>query len=307
MGALQRWVREARRAWWRWRGDRRGLKRDSREDGPIPSGLMQWPYYCAITFGDLEGPYALHDTISWWVDRAWTCEAARLRPTVQRLSRAGREATFWRDNGSAVRVALTDHYVGELVTRLAELETERYALDTLCGLLALPLGRKTDELIIDALAQSPHTVGDPTEGMTGEKALAALDLLGARRAPDVRGDWFVVVSWSQWQRLLDVPDFDAAPWRRLQLSPYVWAETSGKRWLGALWIGHGGLPISDGVRTCFVYHRSAVGHAIGDGVVTDITWDADRAAHRVTCTLSQGAALIEPDAVVKIPCRETLP
>ena len=48
------------------------------------------------------------------------------------------------------------------------------------------------------------------------------------------------------------------------------------------------------MRTCFWYHKSAVGHAIGQDVTTDITWHGDRAAHFVANSMSQGAALIEP-------------
>jgi hypothetical protein len=77
-----------------------------------------------------------------------------------------------------------------------------------------------------------------------------------------------------------------------------------KMWLGSMWIPHSGLPVVDGVRTCFWFHKSAVGHAIGQDVVTDITWHGDRAAHFVANSMSQGAGLIDPAGVIKLPCLE---
>ena len=77
-------------------------------------------------------------------------------------------------------------------------------------------------------------------------------------------------------------------------------------WLGTLWIPHSGLPLNGSVRNCFWYHRSAVGHAVGQDVVTDITWHGDRAAHFVANSMSQGAVLVDAQGVVRMPCLEVL-
>ena len=60
-----------------------------------------------------------------------------------------------------------------------------------------------------------------------------------------------------------------------------------------------------GARTCFWYHRSAVGHAIGQDVTTDITWHGDRAAHFVANWMSQGSVLIDGAGVVAMVCQES--
>jgi hypothetical protein len=67
---------------------------------------------------------------------------------------------------------------------------------------------------------------------------------------------------------------------------------------------HSGLPLEDGTRHCFWYHKSAVAHAIGQDVKTDITWHGDRAAHFISNSMSQGATLIDDDGVVAMPCAE---
>jgi hypothetical protein len=71
-----------------------------------------------------------------------------------------------------------------------------------------------------------------------------------------------------------------------------------------MWMPHSGLPSDGSVRSCFWYHKSAVGHAVGQDVVTDITWHGDRAAHFVSNSMSQGAVLIDAAGVVKMPCTE---
>lgn len=44
---------------------------------------------------------------------------------------------------------------------------------------------------------------------------------------------------------------------------------------------HSGLPVASDIRSCYWYHKNAVGHAAASDVQTDITWHGDRAAHFV--------------------------
>jgi hypothetical protein len=69
---------------------------------------------------------------------------------------------------------------------------------------------------------------------------------------------------------------------------------------------HSGLPVDgNDIRSCFWYHKTAVGHAASSDVKTDITWHGDRAAHFVNNMMSQGAALVDASGVVEILCDET--
>ena len=44
-------------------------------------------------------------------------------------------------------------------------------------------------------------------------------------------------------------------------------------WLGTVWIPHSGLPVDgNDIRSCFFYHKTSIGHAIGSDIETDITW-----------------------------------
>ena len=202
---------------------------------------------------------------------------------------------------TAVEATLQDYYAGEWVDQLDELKTNIDERQVLANAGAFALGRKTDELIIAALGATAQVAGSSGDGLTKAKVLAAFETLGGN---DVRDDGqrYAVVGWKQWSDLLELAEFANAEFVGDEQLP--WRGTQAKMWLGTLWIPHSGLPRSGNVRSCFWYHKSAIGHAVGQDVVTDITWHGDRAAHFISNSMSQGAVLIDSDGVVKLPCLE---
>lgn len=202
---------------------------------------------------------------------------------------------------SAVEAQLSDYYAGEWVDQLDELKTNIDERQILANAGAFALGRKTDELIIEALGDAPSVAGSTTDGLTKEKVLEAFEMLGAADVPD-DGQRFAVVGWKQWSDLLSLAEFANAEFVGKDELP--WRNTQAKHWLGAMWLPHSGLMLADGVRSCFWFHKSAVGHAIGQEVQTDITWHGDRAAHFVSNSMSQGSVLVDPTGVVKMLCAE---
>jgi hypothetical protein len=256
------------------------------------------------------------------VHEAYQRQGSKLRPTVRvKTGVVGSSTVFQRvgtveagtkgrhamlpvktSEFSAVEVKLEDYYVGEWIDRLDELKTNIDERQVLANAGAFSLGRKTDEIIIqNGLIPSGTVVGDGSTGLTKSKVLAAFETLGGNNVPD-DGQRFAVIGWRQWSDLLDLPEFASAEFVGDDLLP--WRGTQAKMWLGTMWIPHSGLPLKDGVRTCFWYHKSAVGHAIGQEVTSDITWHGDRAAHFVASSMSQGAGLIDEAGVVKLPCLE---
>lgn len=206
---------------------------------------------------------------------------------------------------SAIECTLQDYYAGDWVDRLQELKINIDERQVIANAGAYALGRKTDELIITALAgvTGGQEISDGNTGMTLPKVMTAFEKLGAADVPD-DGERYAIVGWKQWSELLQIDEFSS--------SDYVGADdlpfngTQAKRWLGTLWVPHSGLP-KDGndIRSCFWYHRTALGHAAGSDVQTDITWHGDRAAHFVNNMMSQGAARIDDTGIVEILCDET--
>jgi hypothetical protein len=201
----------------------------------------------------------------------------------------------------SVECTLTDYYAGDWVDKLDELKVNIDERQVTANAGAYALGRKTDELIIAALAHATTAALDGTTGLSSTKILTALELLGDGDVPD-DGQRFAVVGWKQWTELLALKEFASADYVGPEELP--WRGTQAKRWLGTLWMPHSGLPLANGVRTGFWYHKTAVGHASGADVQSDVTWHGDRAAHFVNNMMSQGACLIDGSGVVTLPCQE---
>ncbi len=208
-------------------------------------------------------------------------------------------------NHTSIEVVLQDYYAGDWVDRLDELKTNIDERQVIANAGANALGRKTDELIIAALATaSAHTVVDSNIGMTKDKILSAFQTFGTNDVPD-DGQRFCVVGWKQWSELLEIEEFVNADYIGKDALPFA-SITQAKMFLGTVFIPHSGLPIDGSdIRSCFYYHRTAVGHAAASDVKTDITWHGDRAAHFVNNMMSQGAGLIDQSGIVTIKCDET--
>lgn len=205
---------------------------------------------------------------------------------------------------TSVECTLQDYYAGDWVDKLAELKINHDERAVIANAGAYALGRKTDDLIIAALASaSTLTIPDNNVGLTRDKVLLAFEKLGGADVPD-DGQRFAVIGWKQWSVLLKIPEFASSEYVGFDELPYK--NMQAKKWLGTTWIPMSGLPIDgNDIRSCFWFHKTAIGHASGSDVQSDITWHGDRAAHFVNNMMSQGAALIDGSGIVVIGCDET--
>jgi len=204
---------------------------------------------------------------------------------------------------TAIEVALQDYYAGDWIDKLDEIKINHDERQVIASAGAYALGRKTDEMIINALSSATTSVSDNTTGLTKAKLLEAYEILGTNEVPD-DGQRFCVVGVKQWSELLQIEEFSSADYVGNEELP--WQGSQAKKFLGSTFMVHSGLPIDGaGVRSCFWFHKTAIGHAIGAEVQTDITWHGDRAAHFVNNMMSQGAGLIDGDGVVLVTCDET--
>ncbi|MCW8861012.1 MAG: phage capsid protein [Rhodospirillales bacterium] len=200
-----------------------------------------------------------------------------------------------------VECLLADYYAGDWVDRLDELKTNIGEMQVVARAGAYALGRKTDEMIITKLDACTNYAGDGTDGLTKAKVLAAFEMMGEADVPD-DGQRFAIVGWKQWSDLLDIAEFANADY--VGDADLPWKGTQAKRWLGALWMPHSGLSKEGTTRYCYWYHRTAIGHAVGAEVQSDVTWHGDRAAHFVNNMMSMGTCLIDPAGVVSMRCLE---
>lgn len=206
---------------------------------------------------------------------------------------------------SNVECLLEDYYAGDWVDRLDELKTNIDERQVIASAGAHALGRKTDDMIIGALATaSTNVLADGNTGLTKSKVLEAFETFGENDVPD-DGQRFAAVGWKQWSELLQIEEFINSDYIGESNLPYT-SITQAKMWLGTIWIPHSGLPIDgNDIRSCYFYHKNAIGHAVGSDVQTDISWHGDRAAHFVNNMMSQGSTMIDDSGVVVIGCDET--
>ncbi len=223
---------------------------------------------------------------------------------VAQATTKGRDSQISPMNVSheSVECMLEDYYAGDWVDKLDQLKQNHDELQALAKTGAYALGRKTDELIIKALSKvAPLNTGATTTGMTLDKALECFEEAGNSNIPD-DGQSFVIVGWRQWAELLQIPQFASTDYISDDQLPF--SGIQAKRWLGALWMPNSDLPLKGNVRTCYWYHKHAVGHAIGQEITTDITWHGDRASHFVNSMMSQGAVAIEQNGIIAFDCKE---
>ena len=206
---------------------------------------------------------------------------------------------------SNVECILQDYYAGDWVDRLDELKTNIDERQVIASAGAHALGRKTDEMIINALeTATTNVIIDANIGLTKDKILEAFETFGESDIPD-DGQRFAAVGWKQWSELLQIEEFVNSDYVGDGNLPYA-NMTQAKTWLGTTWIPHSGLPIDiNDIRSCYFYHKNAIGHAVGSDVQTDISWHGDRAAHFVNNMMSQGSVMIDDSGVVVIGCDET--
>jgi hypothetical protein len=261
------------------------------------------------------------------VHEAYQRQGSKLRPTVRSKSGVKGASTVFPRVGKGTAAAkarngvvpvmnldysnaecfLQDYYAGEWIDHFDDLKSAIDERAVVANAGAYALGRKTDELIIAALdtatreAAGTGTGITDTDGLTRPKVLLAFEMMGEAEVPD-DGQRFAVVGWKQWSELLEIDEFGNADYVGGDDLP--WKGTQAKRWLGALWMPHTGLTKTGQLRYCYFYHKTAVGHAAGSEVITDITWHGDRAAHFVNNMMSQGAVLIDDTGVVRMRAKE---
>lgn len=204
---------------------------------------------------------------------------------------------------SPVECELQDYYAGDWVDALDELKIGHDERRVIASSGAYALGRKTDDLVIEALAKASNSndVGSYALVLGKETILSAFAKLNENNVPD-DGQRFAVVGPMQWNALLAIEEFSSSDYAGDNM-PFL-KGTESRKWLGINWIMHTGLPLNAGKRDCFIYHKTAIGHASGQDVKTDISWHGDHAAHFVNNMMSQGACLIDETGVVRIKCKE---
>jgi len=170
------------------------------------------------------------------------------------------------------------------------------------------IGRRMDQLVIDALnaASSPSTVATTVGGAGTNMNLAKL--LAAKKALDVKNvpaeGRCMIIHANGLSALLDETELTSSDFATVKALSTGEIDT----FLGFKFItlgdrDEGGLPIPS-TRTCFAFHRDAIGMGIGMNQKSEINYVPEKTSFLVSSMFSAGAVAIDDDGIVKISATE---
>ena len=170
------------------------------------------------------------------------------------------------------------------------------------------IGRRMDQLVIDALnaASSPSTVATSVGGagtnMNLAKLLAAKKALDANNVP--ADNRCMVIHANGLSALLDETELTSSDFATVKALSTGEIDT----FLGFKFItlgdrDEGGLPLPS-TRTCFAFHRDAVGLGISMNQRSEINYVPEKTSFLVSSMFSAGAVAIDDDGIVKISATE---
>jgi len=201
-----------------------------------------------------------------------------------------------------VSVTLEDYFAGEWVDDLDQLRINHDEMLVAQQSGAYALGRKTDELILDAMDTTTNNLNETTNGITLAWAFSLMEAFGNNDVPD-DGQRYCVVGWENWSQLMDIDEFSRAEYIGTENLPFANSITA-KQWLGFTWFPFSGLTDLGADRKCFAWHSSAVGHAIGSDVSSNMQYHNDKDAYFVLNKMQMNATLIDADACYELQLKK---
>jgi hypothetical protein len=176
------------------------------------------------------------------------------------------------------------------------------------------IGRRMDQLIIDAVnaASGTGTVAKNvvTSGSAANSNLNVGKLIAAKKALDAKNvpfdDRHIIIHANSLSGLL--ADERAISGDFASIKALVSGEINtflGFRFYVLGDRDEGGLPLATNDRTCFAFHRSAVGMAVNMAQKTEINYVPEKTSFLVNSMFSAGAVAIDADGIVKITTDES--
>lgn len=166
------------------------------------------------------------------------------------------------------------------------------------------INRKIDDIILSELATATVSTGAAAPASETMVLKAKTTLQNA----DVPWDsnLFAIVSPAFEAYLMQIDSFASADYvttRVFEGAPLAWSDMPKmKNWLGVNWVSHPGVPGNGTAsETCFMFHRSAIGHAMDTGgmkVVAGYNEEDDYSYAR--CSVFMGAQILQNSGIVKM-------
>ncbi len=211
---------------------------------------------------------------------------------------------------SQVTATLSDYIAAEYSDIFMQAKVNFDERRELVKVVSNAIGRRQDQLILDALTASSATsvsndIGGSDTNMNVAKLRAAAQTLNTNNVP--MDNRHIIIHASSLASLLSETAVTSTDFNTVKA--LVQGEIN--TFLGFTFhvLGdrtEGGL-IKDGSndRTCFAFHKDALGLAEGIAPKTEINYVPEKTSFLIASMFSAGAVAIDDEGIVKIVCRES--
>lgn len=212
---------------------------------------------------------------------------------------------------SMVTLTLADYNAAEYSDIFNQAKVNFDERQELVQVVAGAMGRRQDQMILDALTASStsltvaNSIGGSNTNMNITKLREAKRLMDKNNVPpDGRN---IIIHANGLANLLSETSVTSSDFNSVkalvqgELNTYLGFtfHVLGDR-------SEGGLAIDASLdRSCFAFHKDAVGYGEGIGMRTEINYIAEKTSWLVNEVFSAGAVAIDDEGIVKITCRET--
>ena len=216
---------------------------------------------------------------------------------------------------SSVTATLVDYVASEYSDIFNQAKINFDERQELAKLVGNAIGRREDQIIIDALiADSACTTVANTVVTSGSGSASDLNvgkIIEAKKGMDAKSvpptDRHMIIHANSLASLLGDERAISADFAQVQA--LVRGEVNSFMGFEIHMIGdrdEGGLP-KDGSndRTCLAFHRDAIGCAVGIPPKTEVNYIPEKTSFLVTAMYSAGAIVIDANGLVDITCRES--
>ncbi len=208
-----------------------------------------------------------------------------------------------------VTATLSDYIAAEYSDIFSQAKVSFDERSELVKVVASAVGRRQDQLILDALIASStsntvaSSVGGANTNMNLDKLLAAKKALDAKNVP--MDNRHIIIHANNLAGMLGETKVTSSDFNTVK------ALVNGElnTFLGFTFhvLGdrdEGGLPLSSGDRKVYAFHRDAIGMAEGIAPKTEINYIPEKTSWLVTSLFSAGAVAIDAEGIVEITCDE---
>lgn len=208
-----------------------------------------------------------------------------------------------------VTATLSDYIAAEYSDIFSQAKVNFDERSELVKVVASAVGRRQDQLILDALIASStsntvaSSVGGANTNMNLDKLLAAKKALDAKNVP--MDNRHIIIHANNLAGMLGETKVTSSDFNTVK------ALVNGElnTFLGFTFhvLGdrdEGGLPLSSGDRKVYAFHRDALGMAEGIAPKTEINYIPEKTSWLVTSLFSAGAVAIDAEGIVEITCDE---